>query len=159
MSISLLHWGLVSFMIGIFLSLPLAAVVYDQSPPWTRIFANPRKLKSAHIDFFMQALAAGFAYVLEHAADQSFPPYILYPLLYGTIGNPLILLLESTAIYRTGGMRLFYRALKATSPIALLLAWTMIAWSFLPVRPLVFLLAFLAAGSAIVWRYGKSLRA
>lgn len=149
----LLQWGLVSFMIGIFLSLPLAAVHYDQSPPWTRIFANPRKLKSAHLDFFMQAFATGFAFVLEIAAGTGFPMYVLVPLLYGTIGNPLILLLESTSIFRTGATAIAYRLLKATSPASLLFAWLLIAGRILPLYVAGFLISFVAAGSLLVWKY------
>jgi ABC-type sulfate transport system permease component len=60
MNIQLLQWGLFSFMQGLILSLPLAAVYYQNSPQWTKIFINPRKLKSAHLDFFTQAFAIGF---------------------------------------------------------------------------------------------------
>ena len=147
----LLQWGLVSFMIGICLSLPLAAVHYEQSPLWTRIFANPRRLKSAHLDFFMQAFAAGFVYVLELASASSFPMYVIVPLLYGTIGNPLILLLESTAFFRTGGMSILYRFLKATSPACLLLSWVLIAVRFLPYYAAGFLILFVVAGSLLIW--------
>lgn len=152
----LLEWGLASFMIGIFLSLPLAAVYYDQSPPWAKIFANPRKLKSAHLDFFTQAFAAGFVYLLEYASGSAFPMYVILPLVYGTIGNPLILLLESTAIFKTGATAVWYRVLKATSPVSLLFAWVMIAMLFLPLRVLLFLLVFLLAGIAVVWHFHRN---
>jgi hypothetical protein len=151
----LLHGGLVSFLIGILLSLPLAAVHYNQSPPWAGVFANPRKLKSAHLDFFMQALAAGFAYTLERASGSALPMFIFIPLLYGTIGNPLILLLESIANYRIGLMGVFYRFLRATSPALLMLAWFMIGGLFLPVYAWIFLAVFTAAGTLIVWRHRR----
>ncbi|MED3562091.1 hypothetical protein [Bacillus xiapuensis] len=48
MNIHLLEWGLVSFIIGVILSLLMAAIYYDNSPPWAKLFTNPRKLKSAH---------------------------------------------------------------------------------------------------------------
>lgn len=151
----LLQWGLVSFMIGIFLSLPLAAVHYDQSASWTKIFTNPRKLKSAHLDFFMQAFAAGFVYVLELSSGSDYPMYIIIPLLYGTIGNPLILLLESTAIFKYGAMAIGYRFLKATSPACLLFAWLLIAGLSLPYYAAGFLILFVVAGSLLVWCYNK----
>ncbi|WP_308639850.1 hypothetical protein [Paenibacillus silvisoli] len=152
MNAALLQWGLVSFMIGIFLSLPLAAVYYDQSPPWAKVFANPRKLKSAHLDFFTQAFAAGFVYLLENRAGSPLPAWVIIPLLYGTIGNPLILLLEATVLIRRGGMAVFYRIMKATSPASLLFAWLVIAATFLKTGPLIFLGAFVLTGAFIVWR-------
>ncbi len=154
----LLQWGLVSFMIGIFLSLPLAAVHYEQSPVWTRIFANPRKLKSAHLDFFMQAFAAGFAYVLEQSSGSSYPVYIIIPLLYGTIGNPTILLLESLANYKAGAISIGYRFLKATSPACLLLSWVLIAARSLPVYAAGFLIVVVIAGSFLLWSRIKKFR-
>jgi len=147
----ILQWGLVSFMIGIFLSLPLAAVYYDQSPSWAKIFANPRKLKSAHLDFFTQAFAAGFVFLLEFVSGTEFPLYVIIPLLYGTICNPLILLLESTSTFKSGAMAVFYRILKATSPVLLLFAWIMIAGLFLPLYLIIFLFVFIGVGFAIIW--------
>jgi hypothetical protein len=155
MTMLLLHGGLVSFMIGILLSLPLAAVHYNQSPSWAGVFANPRKLKSAHLDFFMQAFAAGFAYMLERASGSALPMFVAIPLMYGTIGNPLILLLESIANYRAGLMGVFYRFLRATSPALLMLAWFMIAGKLLPVYAWVFLAVCTAAGTLLIWRYKR----
>ncbi len=155
MNMLLLQGGLMSFLIGILLSLPLAAVHYNQSPPWTAVFANPRKLKSAHLDFFMQALAAGFAYTLERASGSALPLYIVIPLLYGTIGNPLILLLESIANYRVGFIGACYRFMKATSPALLMLAWFLLAGRFLPLYAWLFLAVFAAAGALVVWRYRR----
>jgi hypothetical protein len=153
MSNVILQWGLVSFLIGILLSLPLAAVHYNHAPSWTCVFANPRKLKSAHLDFFMQAFASGFAFMLETALHTAWPLYIVIPLLYGTIGNPLILLLEATAIYRKGAMFLLYRLLKATSPASLLFSWFMIGFAFLPLGPIVFIGLFAIAIVLVIWTY------
>lgn len=155
MNLLLLHGGLVSFLIGILLSLPLAAVHYNQSPSWAAVFANPRKLQSAHLDFFMQALAAAFAYTLERASGSALPLYIVCPLLYGTIGNPLILLMESIANYRIGFIGACYRFLKTTSPALLMLAWLMIAGLLLPVYAWAFLAFFAAAGTMIIWRHRR----
>ncbi|MFK9090655.1 hypothetical protein [Bacillus salipaludis] len=52
MNVQLIQWGLFSFMIGIVLSLALAAVFYQKNSLMTKIFINARKLKSAHLDFF-----------------------------------------------------------------------------------------------------------
>jgi len=153
MNVMLLQGGLVSFMIGILLSLPLAAVHYDRSPRWASLFANPRKLKSAHLDFFMQAFAAGLAYLLERACGTAYPLFVAIPLLYGTIGNPLILLLEATAIFRAGFTAVVYRVLKATSPASLLAAWCMIAGRFLPIYALLFLILFALAWILAIRRY------
>ncbi|WNQ13093.1 hypothetical protein MJA45_08740 [Paenibacillus aurantius] len=154
----LLQWGLVSFMIGVVLSLPLAAVYYDQSPPWTKIFSNPRKLKSAHLDFFMQAFGAGLVYLLAYAAGFTLPLWIITPMIFGMMGNPLILLLESTALFRVGRMSVFYKMLKGTSPVSLLFAWIMIAGNLLPAMLLVFLSTFVLVGVFIVWRYHSKAR-
>lgn len=151
MNIQLLQWGLVSFIIGVILSLPLAAVYYDNSPPWAKIFTNPRKLKSAHIDFFLQAFAAGFVYLLEWAVKSEFPLFIVIPLIFGTICNPLILLIEATSLYRSGFAAIFYRFLKSTSPVSLLFAWLAIAVCFLPLYLLLFLSMLVLSGLLIIW--------
>ncbi|MGO0060379.1 hypothetical protein ACTID9_10265 [Brevibacillus fluminis] len=129
MNILLLQWGLVSFSIGLILSLPLAAVHYKRSPIWTKIFTNARKLKGAHVDFFMQTLSCGMAYVLELGFHTAFPGWIVILLLYGTIGNPAILLFEATQLPRLRASRLLYRILKSTSPVSLLVAWFAIVFS------------------------------
>jgi len=153
MTVQLLQWGLFSFMIGLVLSLPLAAVHYQNSPQWTRIFTNPRKLKSAHLDFFMQAFAAGFAYVLELALRTPFPAYVVLPLIFGTICNPLLLLIEATPIHRRSFGRFVYLGLRATSPLALLFAWFAIAWAVLPASMSLLFALFVAAGVIILFTY------
>lgn len=157
MNIHLLQWGLVSFIIGVILSLPLAAVYYDQSPPWAKIFTNPRKLKSAHLDFFMQAFAAGFVYLIEFATHSKFPLFIVIPLIFGTICNPLILLIEATSLYRSGFTAIFYRLLKSTSPVSLLFAWLAIAAYFLPLILILFLSILLLIGLLIIWNYRRKI--
>ena len=156
MTVQFLHWGLFSFMIGLFLSLPLAAVYYQQSPPWTRIFTNPRKLKSAHLDFFMQAFAAALVYVLEFAWKQPFPDYVVIPLLFGTICNPLLLLIEATPLNREGLGRFVYRLLRATSPVSLLFAWSVIAWIIFPLYMSIAFAAVVVVGAVIILSYKRS---
>jgi len=158
MTIHILQWGLFSFMIGLLLSLPLAAVHYQGSPGWTQLFTNPRKLKSAHLDFFTQAFAAGLAYVLEQTLRTPFPDYVVIPLLYGTICNPLILLLEATPLYRSGTGRLLYFLLRGTSPAALLFAWFFIAWRFLPMQLMVALPVIAVLGALVIWSYTRRRR-
>ncbi|TLS53208.1 hypothetical protein FE782_07550 [Paenibacillus antri] len=153
MNIQFLQWGMLSFMIGLILSLPLAAVHYQSSPSWTNIFTNPRKLKSAHLDFFTQAFAATFAYVLEFASGTQFPAYVAIPLIFGTICNPLLLLLEATPLPRSGFGAILYKSLRATSPLALLFAWFAIAWMVLPTSLILFLALFTLIGVLLILTY------
>jgi hypothetical protein len=146
MNILLLQWGLFSFMIGIVLSLPLAAVYYQKESLARRIFTNARKLKSAHLDYFMQAFAVGVVYLLELATKSQLPLYVVIPLIYGTIMNPTIFLLEATPYIRSGIMRFVYQFLKATSPALLLFAWFAIAFLYLPLFLKISLLAVVAIG-------------
>lgn len=161
MNILLLQWGLFSFMVGLVLSLPLAAVYYQKGSPLTKIFTNPQKLKSAHLDFFTQAFAIGFVYLLEFSTKMEFPNYVVLPLVFGTIMNPLILLLESTRIYRAKYFKSVYMLLRATSPLSLYFAWSVIALNFLPVYlkivliTLLFVFLLLMAGN--YWNYKKRL--
>lgn len=150
MNIQLLQWGLLSFMIGLVLSLPLAAVHYQKNSSLKNFFTNQRKLKSAHLDFFTQAFAAGFVYLLEYAVKTPFPNYIVYPLFFGTIMNPLLLLLESTLLIRSGVFRIIYHLLRATSPLSLLFAWTAIAATFLPRFMILSLIAFILLGAIVL---------
>jgi hypothetical protein len=132
MNDQLLLWGLFSFMIGIVLSLPLAAVIYNKNSTISKFFTNVRKLKSAHLDYFTQAFAMGFAYLLEYSLKMEVSSYVVIPLIYGTMMNPTILLLEATPFIRSGWLRIIYKLLKATSPISLLFSWFVIAFLFLP---------------------------
>ncbi|WP_134687439.1 hypothetical protein [Brevibacillus migulae] len=150
MNIQLLQWGLLSFMIGLILSLPLAAVHYQKNSTIKNFFTNQRKLKSAHLDFFTQAFAAGFVYLLEYSVKTPFPNYIVYPLFFGTIMNPLLLLLESTLLIRSGFFGMIYHLVRATSPLSLLFAWTAIAVTFLPRFMILSLLAFILMGSILL---------
>ncbi|PYI51344.1 hypothetical protein [Paenibacillus flagellatus] len=155
MNIQLLYWGLFSLMLGLALSLPLAAVHYQNSPRWTSLFTNPRKLKSAHLDFFTQAFAAAFVYVIEFAVQKAFPAHVVIPLLFGTVCNPLLLLLEATPLHREGLGKPFYRLLKAVSPVSLLLAWLSIAWIVLPASMAVGWAAFVLLGLWLMGSYRK----
>ncbi|WP_462413120.1 hypothetical protein [Neobacillus sp. Marseille-QA0830] len=146
MNTVLLQWGLLSFMIGLALSLPLAAVHYQKNSPLKTIFVNYRKLKSAHVDYFMQALSAGFAYLIGAAANIEFAGYILIPFIFGAMMNPTILLLEATPFIQTGWMRFIYQCLRATSPVSLLFAWLAIAYLFLPTYMIILFLAVILIG-------------
>jgi MFS superfamily sulfate permease-like transporter len=155
MNIQLLQWGLFSFVLGLILSLPLAAVHYQKSPQWTKIFTNPRKLKSAHLDFFTQAFAAAFVYVLEWALKKQFPEYVVIPLVFGTICNPLILLIEATPIYRSGFGAIIYKLLRATSPASLLFAWFFISWNVLPAYLILMLPVVVLLGFMLIVNYNR----
>lgn len=150
MNIQLLQWGLFSFMIGILLSLPLAAVIYNKHSSVSGIFTNARKLKSAHLDYFTQAFAMGFAYLLESILKTEFPLYVFIPLIYGTIMNPTILLLEATPFIRTGIGRIVYLLLRATSPALLMFAWLAIAVIILPMYLTILLLIIVIAGGGVL---------
>ncbi|WHY64750.1 hypothetical protein [Neobacillus sp. SuZ13] len=152
MNIQLLEWGLFSFMIGMVLSLPLSAVYYQKSSPITKVFTNARKLKSAHIDFFMQGFALGFAFLLEVSLKTEFSIYIVIPLIYGSIMNPTILLLEATPFIRSS-YRFVHLFLRATSPLALLFAWIAIAVSFLPFYLNMLLLIMSVVGGLVIMIY------
>ncbi len=156
MNIQLLQWGMFSFMLGLVLSLPLAAVYYQKNSPLTKIFTNPRKLKSAHLDFFTQAFASAFVYLLEFCTKMEFPNYVVIPLVFGTIVNPLILLIESTPIYRSGYFKIVYMLLRVTSPLSLFFAWTVIAVVFLPGLLKLLLVIFILVGLLLILvYYGK----
>lgn len=157
MNIHLLEWALVSFIIGVILSLPMAAIYYDNSPPWAKLFTNPRKLKSAHLDFFMQAFSAGLVYLLELSTKSELPLFIAIPLIFGIICNPLILLMESTSYYRSGFTGIFYRLLKYTSPVSLLFAWMAIAIYFLPLHLIIFLSILVLTGLIIIWNHRRKI--
>lgn len=153
MNILLLQWGLVSFLMGLLVSLPVAAVHYGYGPAakWTKVFINYRKLLSAHLDFFTQAFAAGFAYVLGSALNVEFPSYVLVPLIYGTICNPTILLLEATPLRKSKLTKLF----RATSPISLYFAWFYIAFQFLPLYMIVIFSVLVVAGTLLLFAAGR----
>ncbi|MFD0675684.1 MULTISPECIES: hypothetical protein [unclassified Paenibacillus] len=153
MNIQFLQWGLFSFMLGLILSLPLAAVHYQRSPQWTKIFTNPRKLRSAHLDFFTQAFAAAFVFLLEFALQTEFPIYVSIPLIFGTICNPMLLLIEATPFNRSSFGAFFYILLRAISPVSLLFAWFFIAWSFMPSFMIVLLAMIILMGYLLVMKF------
>ena len=151
MNVQLLQWGLFSLMIGIVLSLPLAAVIYQKNSPMAKVFTNARKLKSAHLDFFTQAFAMGFVYLLEFSSKIELPMYVVIPLIFGTIMNPAILLLEAKQFIRAGVV--VYKFLRATSPISLLFAWVAIAFLYLPLFLKISLLAVIVIGLIVILPY------
>ncbi|MGG1676979.1 hypothetical protein ACIFOT_14665 [Neobacillus sp. NRS-1170] len=155
MNDQLLQWGLFSFMIGIVLSLPLAAVHYQKNTTMTKLFTNARKLKSAHLDFFMQAFAVGFAYLLEVALKTEFSPDVVIPLVFGAIMNPTILLLEATSFIRSGCGKVIYIILRSTSPISLLFAWFAIAFMILPLLLKITLIAIVILGGIVFFTFQK----
>lgn len=159
MNVQLLQWGLFSFMIGVVLSLPLAAVYYQKNSMLTKVFTNARKLKSAHLDFFTQAFAMGFAYVLEFSLKTEFSLYVVIPLVFGSIMNPSILLLEATPFIRSGLGGMVYKLLRATSPISLMFAWFAIAIQFLPMYLTLLLLSVIViAGLVLIIYLNKEIK-
>lgn len=158
MNVQLLQWGLFSFMIGIATSLPLAAVIYNKNSSMSKTFTNARKLKSAHLDYFTQAFALGFAYLLEYAMKLEFSNYIVILLVFGSILNPTILLMEATPFIKAGITRVFYKILKATSPVSLLIAWGVITYQFLPLPLLLLLSAVLIIGTVIIFSHQMKLK-
>ncbi|WP_442600022.1 hypothetical protein [Neobacillus sp. D3-1R] len=160
MNIQLLQWGLLSFMIGMVLSLPLAAVHYKKNSPMSKFFINQRKLKAAHLDFFMQAFAVGFAYLIEFALKTEYPLFVIIPLIYGVMMNPTILLIESTAYVRSKTMKLLYFGLRATSPISLLFSWCYIFILFMPVLLKIILVGVILVVGYLFYKYrDKSIKA
>ncbi|WP_223594295.1 hypothetical protein [Neobacillus bataviensis] len=155
MNVHLLQWGLFTFMLGIVLSLPVAAVHYQRNTPMTKLFTNARKLKSAHLDYFMQAFALGFAYILELALKTEFSLYVVIPLVFGAIMNPTILLLEATSIIRSGLGKVIYTILRSTSPIALLFAWFAIAFLILPLFLKITLIAVIISMGIVFFTFQK----
>lgn len=153
MNIQLLQWGLFSFMLGLVLSIPLATVHYLKNSSLTKIFTNPGKLKSAHLDFFTQTFAIGFVFMLEFFSKSEFPNYVVVPLVFGSIGNPLLLLLESTPLHRSGFISIFYKLLFVTSPLSLLFSWTAIALNFLPGFLKLLLVVFIVIGLILIFSY------
>lgn len=132
MNIYLLQWGLFIFMIGLVLSLPLAAVHYQHNPKVRKVFIKPAKLRSAHTDYFMQAFSLGLIYLIETAINQELSPLLMVLLIYGTFMNPTILLLEATPFVLSSVGRILYGLFRATSPLSLLIVWFAISTQFLP---------------------------
>lgn len=128
----LLHWAIFIFIVGLLLSLPLGAIYYLNIPLIRRFYTNPRKLKAAHLDFFMQAFSIGLVYLLALGMNTSIPIYVVIPLAFGTFFNPFIFLLEATPLYKASIMKAFYQFLKAVSPTALFFAWFMLLFQYLP---------------------------
>src|SRR5690625_2095815 len=150
-TIFLLHWAIFLFLVGLILSLPLAAIYYLNHSDVRQLFANPRKLKGAHLDYFMQAFSIGLIYILELGMHASVPIYVVIPLAFGTLFNPFILLLEGTPLYTVGFGKFFYNFLKAVSPASFLFAWFVLLFQYLPIYysgllagfVIIFIIAFL----------------
>ncbi|CAM3286195.1 hypothetical protein FITA111629_14650 [Filibacter tadaridae] len=132
MTIFLLHWSVFIFMVGLILSLPIAGIYYLNNPQVRSFFTNPRKLRSAHVDYFMQAFSIGLIYLLEFGMNARIPVYVVVPLAFGTFFNPFILLLEATPLYKVGVVKAFYSLLKAVSPTSLFFAWFVLLFQYLP---------------------------
>lgn len=132
MNIFLLHWAIFIFMVGLILSLPVAGIYYLNNPLVRKLFTNPKKLKSAHLDYFMQAFSIGLVYILGFGMNVTIPMYILIPLAFGTFFNPFIFLIEATPLYKSGVIKAFYNLLKAISPASLYFAWFALLFKYLP---------------------------
>jgi hypothetical protein len=152
MNIQLLQWGLLCFTIGLVLSLPLAAVYYGNKKKDARIkqvINNPKKLKSAHVDYFMQALSLGFVYLLEFVQKDSYPMFVAIPLIFGALANPTILLIEATPLRTSRRFAIVYMILRALSPVSLLFAWAFIAERFLPGYLMVAIVTVVLGGAIV----------
>lgn len=132
MTVFLLYWAIFIFLVGLILSLPLAAVYYLNNPRVKLFFVNPRKLKAAHLDFFMQAFSIGLIYLLELGMNTMVSMYVVIPLAFGTFFNPFIFLLEATPLHKVGIGKAFYSLLKAVSPASLYFAWFVLLFQYLP---------------------------
>ncbi|HLS10194.1 hypothetical protein [Lentibacillus sp.] len=133
MNIFLIHWAVFIFIVGLILSLPLGAIYYLNNPRVRLLFTNPRKLKAAHLDFFMQAFSISLVYLLEFGMNARVPMYAVIPLAFGTFFNPFIFLLEATPLYKVGIVKALYSLLKAVSPASLFFAWFVLLFQYLPV--------------------------
>src|SRR5699024_7046231 len=134
MTVFLLQWAVFLFLVGLILSLPLGAIYYLHMPQVKQFFTNPRKLRSAHLDFFMQAFSIGLVSLLEVGMNINIPIYVVTPLAFGTFFNPFIFfLLEATSLFKTNIINIFYNLLKGVSPTSLFFAWFMILILYLPI--------------------------
>lgn len=127
-----LQWGLFEFLIGLVLAVTLVPNNVFAVPAFTRVFINGRKLKSSHLDFFMQAFALCLAYLLEYAMKTSFPMFVVIPLVYGSINNPLLFLYEATPmIMHPLGQKIFPIYMMSSCG-SVLFAWGAIGYMLLP---------------------------
>jgi hypothetical protein len=132
MHTELLQWGLFAFLVGLVEAVLLVPTNVFGVPGFTRVFINPSKLRSSHLDFFMQAFALCFAFLLEYATKTSFPMFIVIPLIYGSINNPLLFLYEATPlIVHPIGQKLF-PIYMLSSCGSVLFAWGAIGYMLLP---------------------------
>ncbi|UGB30574.1 MULTISPECIES: hypothetical protein [Metabacillus] len=155
MNIFLLHWAGFIFLVGLLLSLPLGAVYYLHHSELKQFFTNPRKLKSAHLDFIMQAFSIGLVFLLELGTNHQLPVFAVIPLAFGTFCNPFIFLLEATPLYNRGFVKILYQILKGLSPSALFFAWFVLAFTFLPTYILWLLLGFILLLAIASLTYNK----
>jgi hypothetical protein len=128
----LLHWGLFGFLIGLVLAVALVPTNVFQVPGFTRVFVRGAKLKSAHLDFFMMAFALCFAYLLEYATKTSLPSFVLYPLIYGSMFNPVLFIWEATPAYEHPLGQKLFPLLMISSSGSVLFAWGAIGYMLLP---------------------------
>lgn len=132
MNMFLIHWAIFLFLIGLVLSLPLGGIYYLGIPLIRKLFTNPRKLKSAHLDYFMQSFSIVLISLLEFGMNASVTMYAVVPLAFGTFFNPFIFLLEATALCKVNVINAFYSLLKFISPTSLFFAWFVILFQYLP---------------------------
>ncbi|KAL9649600.1 hypothetical protein ABK040_003277 [Willaertia magna] len=156
MGIELLHHGLFLFLFGMILSLPLAVVHYLKKTPLTKLFIKPSKLRSAHIDYFMQAFSLGFVYLIEWAQDKELENYLFILLCYGSFMNPTILLLEATPYIETGIGKGLYNLFRATSPLSLMIVWFSLMFQFLPyIYRVIIVTISLFVGLGLLFSFGE----
>lgn len=148
-----LQWGLFGFLIGLVLAVLLVPTNVFGVPGFTRVFINPSKLRSAHLDFFMQAFALCFAFLLEYATKTPFPLFITIPLIYGSINNPLLFLYEATPlIVHPIGQKIF-PIYMLSSCGSVLFAWGAIGYMLLPAYMGILWMALVGVGAVVAVMY------
>lgn len=149
----LLQWGLFGFLIGLVLAVTLVPNNVFAVPGFRRVFINPAKLKSAHLDFFMQAFALCLAYLLEYAMKTSLPMFVVVPLIYGSINNPLLFLFEATPmIMHPLGQKIFPIYMMSSCG-SVLFSWGAIGYMLLPSYMGWLWMGFVSVGAFIAVRY------
>ncbi|MGZ4111362.1 MAG: hypothetical protein ACXVP5_02865 [Tumebacillaceae bacterium] len=153
MHTTLLQWGLFEFLIGLVLAVTLVPTKVFAVPGFTRVFINAAKLKSSHLDFFMQAFALCLAYLLEYATKTPFPMFIVVPLVYGSINNPLLFLYEATPmIMHPLGQKIFPIYMMSSCG-SVLFAWGAIGYMLLPAYMGWLWMGVIGGGTILAVRY------
>src|SRR5699024_11203733 len=96
-------------------------------------FTNHRNIRSAHLDFFMQAFYIGLVSLLEVGMNINIPIYVVTLLTFGTFLYPFIFLLVATPLFKSNIINIFCQILNGVSPTSLFFAWFMILILYLPI--------------------------